>query len=157
MIHIIVVDDHQIVTDGLKTLLSQDDDIKVLDTFTNGQDAVMFCKDFHVDVALLDISMPIMDGITACEKITASCSTKIIALTNHQELVYIYKMLNAGALGYVHKTTNKKTLIEAIKRYISIRTFFVMMFGNSLSIWIHFMSQTPSKQRQVFLRERRKY
>jgi DNA-binding NarL/FixJ family response regulator len=123
MVHIIIADDHQIVLDGLKTLLSSENDIKVLDTFTNGQDAVMYCRDFHVDVALLDINMPVMDGITACQHITNK-KTNVIALTNHQELVYIYKMLNAGALGYVLKTTNKETLIQAVKTVSRKENFF---------------------------------
>ncbi len=123
MINIIIADDHQIVLDGLKTLLSTEDDIRVMDTFTNGHDAVMYCKDFQVDVALLDINMPVMDGITACQNITAK-NTNVIALTNHQELVYIYKMLNAGALGYVLKTTNKSTLIQAVKTVSNQENFF---------------------------------
>lgn len=124
MLHLIIADDHQIVLDGLKTLLSQVDDFKVLDTFTNGAEAVQYCQQYTVDVALLDISMPIMDGITACEAITRLTNSQVIALTNHQELAFIYKMLHAGAKGYVLKTTDKETLVNSVRTVAQNENFF---------------------------------
>jgi len=124
MLHIVLADDHQIVLDGLKTLLSQVEDFKVLDTFTNGADAIEYCKIYSVDIALLDISMPILDGILACKAITRQTKTKVVALTNHQELAFIYKMFNAGAKGYVLKTTDKETLVKSIRSVASGENFF---------------------------------
>jgi len=124
MLHIVLADDHQIVLDGLKTLLGQVEDFKVLNAFTNGAQAIEYCKLYPVDVALLDISMPVLDGIVACEAITKQTNTKVIALTNHQELAFIYKMLNAGAKGYVLKTTNKETLVKSIRAVAKGDNFF---------------------------------
>lgn len=132
MLHIIIADDHQIVLDGLKTLLSQVEDFKVLDTFTNGAEAVQYCQHYAVDVALLDVSMPIMDGITACKAITTSTNTNIVALTNHQELAFIYKMLHAGAKGYVLKTTDKETLLTAVRTVAKQEKFFCKDVRNLL-------------------------
>jgi len=124
MLHIVLADDHQIVLDGLKTLLGQVNDFKVLNTFTNGAQAIEYCKRYPVDIALLDISMPVLNGIIACEAITTQTNTKVIALTNHQELAFVYKMLNAGAKGYVLKTTNKETLVKSIRTVAQNESFF---------------------------------
>lgn len=132
MLHLVLADDHQIVLDGLKTLLSQVEDFKVLDTFTNGSDAIEYCLRYPVDVALLDISMPIKDGIAACEAICKKTDTKVVALTNHQELAFVYKMLNAGAKGYVLKTTDKETLVESIRTVANNENFFCHEVRNLL-------------------------
>jgi len=132
MVHIIIADDHQIVLDGLKTLLSQVDDFKVLDTFTNGAETIQYCQNYAVDIALLDISMPIMDGIAACKAITNLTNTNVIALTNHQELAFIYKMLHAGAKGYVLKTTDKETLVKSVRTVAKQENFFCQDVRNLL-------------------------
>lgn len=124
MIKTILADDHTVVLDGLQTLLSQEEEIHILDCFSNGQDAVYYCKQNQVDVALLDINMPMMDGIEACMKITEQTNTRVVALTNHQELAFIYRMLNAGAKAYVLKTASKKTLLKAIHTVYKNETFF---------------------------------
>ena len=68
--------------------------------------------------------MPVMDGIAACAAITKQTKTKVVALTNHQELAFVYKMLNAGAKGYVLKTTDKETLVKCIRTVANDENFF---------------------------------
>ena len=123
-INIVLADDHQIVLDGIKTLLMQEDNLHILGAFTNGSEAVQYCQNHHVDVALLDINMPILNGIDACEAIVSTLQTKVIALTNHQELAFIYRMLNAGAHGYLLKSVDRKTLVNAINAIYNGQTFF---------------------------------
>ncbi len=131
-IKVILADDHQIVLDGLKTLLNQEHHLCILESFNNGSEAVQYCSRNQVDIALLDINMPILDGINTCEVISALKSTKVIALTNHQELAFIYRMLNAGAKGYLLKTADKHTLIRAIETVHTGGTYFCNDIRNTL-------------------------
>jgi two-component system, NarL family, nitrate/nitrite response regulator NarL len=124
MIKILIADDHQIVCDGIKNLLDEEENIKILGAVNTGEDAVEFCKSNYVDICLMDINMPIMNGIDATSKISADTITKVIAITNHQELAYIYKMINAGASGYILKISGKTTLMEAINDVSSGHKYF---------------------------------
>lgn len=123
-INIVLADDHQIVLDGLQTLLMQESNLNILATFNNGCEAVQYCQNHHVDIALIDINMPILNGIDACEAIVKTTKTKIIALTNHQELAFIYRMLNAGAHGYLLKSVDRRTLVKAINNVYMGQTYF---------------------------------
>lgn len=114
MIDILIADDHQIVSDGIKNLLEKEDNINIIGTVANGQAAIDFCASTPTDICLMDINMPILNGIEATRKICSDTKTKIIALTNHQELAFIYNMINAGASGYLLKISGKPTLMKAI-------------------------------------------
>jgi len=145
-IKVVLADDHQIVLDGLKTLLNQEHQICIVETFNNGSETVQYCSRNQVDIVLLDINMPILDGIDACETISALRGTKIIALTNHQELAFIYRMLNAGANGYLLKTVDKPTLIRAIETVHRGGTYYCSHVRNAL---ISMDSTHMSQKREV--------
>lgn len=104
MIKVIVVDDQKIIREGLKMILSLDDEIEVLGEGENGLDAISLCRDLNPDVVLIDIRMPIMDGVLATEKIKElNKGIKILILTTFNEDEYIFKSIKNGANGYLLK------------------------------------------------------
>ncbi|HPE56601.1 MAG TPA: response regulator transcription factor [Bacteroidales bacterium] len=116
MIHILIVDDHQVVLDGLKSMLDKSGDITVAGQALSGPDALEFLKSNPVDVALIDINLPGMDGIELCKKIIADHpDIKVLALTTFNEVSFIKNMMKSGASGYLLKNTGADELITAIK------------------------------------------
>ncbi|WP_055069317.1 response regulator [Clostridium massiliamazoniense] len=116
MINIILVDDQLIIREGIKMLLSLDDDIKIVGEGENGQDAINLTKNLNPDVILIDIRMPIMDGVEAIKKIKEfNSEVKILVLTTFNDNDYIFNSLANGANGYLLKDSNSDELISAIK------------------------------------------
>lgn len=116
-IRIIVVDDHTIMRDGLKSMLSRESDMEVVADTGDGRSAIDLARQLKPAVVLLDISMPEMNGIEAARRIlSASRTTKVICLSMHSESRFVKAMLEAGAKGYVLKDDVTKELIEAIRR-----------------------------------------
>lgn len=116
-IRIIIADDHSIFIDGLKALLKEAGGLEVAGQALNGQELLEQAEALHPDVVLTDIQMPLMNGIDATKEITKRFpGIKVIALTMMDEGIYIRKMLEAGASGYVLKTTDKDELIGIIRK-----------------------------------------
>lgn len=116
MINIILVDDQLIIREGIKMLLSLDDDIKIIGEGENGKDAINLTKDLSPDVILIDIRMPVMDGVEAIKKIKEfNSDVKILVLTTFNDNDYIFNSLANGANGYLLKDSNSDELISAIK------------------------------------------
>ena len=115
-IKIIIADDHRIFLDGLSFLLRNESDIQIIDQATNGVDLIKAVEEKSPDVVITDIVMPKMDGIEATKMITDKFPTIcVIALTMFDNESLVLDMLEAGAKGYLLKTTNKEEIIEAIK------------------------------------------
>lgn len=112
---ILLADDHQIVRQGLKALLEQEG-FSVVAEASNGQEAVTKARELEPDVAVLDVSMPIMNGLLAAEEIRRSSGTKVrvVLLTVHTESQYVLQALRAGVRGYVLKSKAAENLIQAI-------------------------------------------
>ncbi len=116
MIKILIVDDHQMVRIGLETALSIIDDFEICGEAKNGQIAVDFCKNNKVDVVLMDLMMPVMDGLTAIKEIKKILpEIKIIALTSFPEDDLVEKAIEAGADSYLLKDVTVHRLEEAIR------------------------------------------
>lgn len=114
-IKIMIVDDHQIVIDGLKSLLSEIKNLAIVAEANNGKDAIDVLSKTPVDIVLMDIEMTVMNGWDATKIIISRHpQTKVIALTTFSEKAIVKKMLNAGASGYILKNIKKETLLEAI-------------------------------------------
>ena len=115
MIRILIVDDQNLVQQGIKSLLDRDLDFKVIGTVRDGRQAVQQIAQIHPDIVLLDIEMPGMDGITTTKHINrVSPKTKVIILSSHEEKKYVTQALMAGAKGYILKSSLMNDLKQAI-------------------------------------------
>ena len=116
-IKVILVDDHAVVRAGYKILLKNIDAIEVVAEAANGEDAVQLSKDCNPDVIVMDISLPGMGGIEAIRQITLiNTNAKILVFSMHEELVFVEQALQAGAHGYMTKSSNPQLLSKAIKK-----------------------------------------
>ena len=114
-IGVLIADDHPLVREGVRKILSTSDDIEVVGEASNGEEAVLLAAEKKPDVILMDINMPVLDGIEATKKIKASSpGTKIIALTIHEQEEYLFELIKAGACGYILKDINPDDLVSAV-------------------------------------------
>ena len=111
---ILVADDHQIVRQGLKRLLSKRGDFSIVAEASDGEQAVEIAGRKQPDVVLMDISMPRLSGIDATRRIAAGGRSKVLALSMHDTQSYVEEALRAGAAGYVHKNASAEDLFNAI-------------------------------------------
>jgi len=116
MINLAIVDDQGILREGLKFMFSKNKDINVVGTGENGREAYELCKEYYVDVMLLDIKMPIMDGVEATKLIKRDFPhVNIIILTTFNDDEFIFDALKHGASGYLLKDATMEKIEEAIK------------------------------------------
>ena len=116
-IRVLIVDDHDMVRKGLRVLLEDFDDLEVVGDVGDGQLAVDLCRQNCVDVVLMDMVMPRMDGIEAPNRIRAACpETQIIVLTSFTNDDNVEKAFKAGAIGYLIKNISGNELASAIRR-----------------------------------------
>lgn len=124
-VKVVLADDHQIIRDGVKTLLSDVDDIEVVDEAENGDELIKKLKDQTADLVILDINMPLMNGIQAAEFIKEKYpKIKILVLSMYDEEAYVVKVLQVGVSGYILKNTEKKDLLEAIYKVMNGEQYF---------------------------------
>lgn len=160
MLNILIVDDHQVLADGIKALLQSEEDLHVAHYAENAAEALsILAENPDLDLALLDINLPDMDGVALCEKIQAKHpELAIIALTMHHEPGIISRMIQAGARGYLLKNTGKKELVEAIRLVQSGRTYYSQDVTQRLLSHMHSPGQskssTPMGGAKVTRRER---
>lgn len=116
MIKIIIADDQSIITTGLKMILDKEEDIQVCATATNGKETVELTRWYKPTVVLMDIKMPIMDGIEATRQIKEqNPNTKVLLLTTFKEDALIHRALAYGACGYLLKDAEPKKILEAVR------------------------------------------
>lgn len=114
-IQVLLADDHQIVRQSLKLLLEKEG-FKIVGEASNGQEAVRIAESLHPDIAVLDVSMAVLNGIDAAKQIRkVSPQTKAVFLTVHDEDPYLLDALRVGAKGYVIKTHAAENLVQAIR------------------------------------------
>ena len=114
-INIIVVDDHAVVRAGIRMLIESDDELSIIGECENGQAAVEMAEELSPDVVLMDVTMPVMDGVEATRLIKQFTNAPpILALTIHEGTDYFFQMLQAGASGYVPKRAAPEDLLRAI-------------------------------------------
>jgi DNA-binding NarL/FixJ family response regulator len=115
-IRIVIADDHAVVRQGLRMFLGLDPELEIVGEATNGQEALSLTQAHHPDVVLMDLLMPIMDGITAIGEIRRAVpETEVLALTSVLEDASVVGAIRAGAIGYLLKDTQAEELLRAIK------------------------------------------
>lgn len=116
VIRVILADDHLVVRAGLKALLGSTKDIDVVGEATNGREAVALIERLKPDVAVMDLDMPQMDGITATKELAKlGLPTRVLILTMHTEEEYLVTLLEAGAAGYLVKNAADRELADAVR------------------------------------------
>src|SRR5438105_8104621 len=115
-IRILIVDDHSVVRQGLRMFLGLDPELEVVGEAADGAEALRLARQFHPDVVVMDLLMPVMDGIAATAAIRRELpDTEVVALTSVLEDVSVVGAIRAGAIGYLLKDTQAEALCQAIK------------------------------------------
>jgi DNA-binding NarL/FixJ family response regulator len=116
MIRLVVVDDQEVVRAGFAALLATQPDFAVVGSAADGAEAVRVCRQHAVDVVLMDVRMPVMDGIEATRRILgAAAGTRIIILTTFDLDEHVYDALSAGASGFLLKEVTAERLFDAVR------------------------------------------
>ena len=114
-IKVVIVDDGEFVREMLKDYLSEDPSIQVVGTASDGHSAIASIQELHPDIAILDIEMPGLDGISACRAIVQRFpSIKVLILSSHDDAEYLNRAIQMGAKGYLHKATPPDEIIAAV-------------------------------------------
>jgi DNA-binding NarL/FixJ family response regulator len=122
-IRILIADDHSVVREGLVSLVKRKSDMTVVAEASNGREAVDLWKEHHPDVALLDLRMPELDGVSAIKEIReVDPNAHILVLTTFDGDEDIYRAIKAGAKGYLLKDTAREALMDSIRRVHSGET-----------------------------------
>lgn len=116
-IRVVLADDQDLVRSGFSLLLSLEDDIEVVGEARNGQEAVELAAQTQPDVILMDVQMPVLDGMAATSRITAELpETRVLILTTFDREDYLFGALEAGASGFLLKTADADELVGAIRK-----------------------------------------
>ncbi|MGW0389366.1 response regulator [Streptomyces sp. NPDC003042] len=115
-IRVIVVDDHSVMRAGVLALLAPEPSIAVVGEADNGREAVALVEELRPDVALIDLRMPVLDGVAATTRIVAGpAPTRVLILTTYDTDVEIERAVEAGAIGYLLKDTTREQLVDAVR------------------------------------------
>lgn len=147
MIKIVLVDDHQIVRDGLKLLLSGQEDFKIVAEGKDGEEALTLVREFKPDVLISDISMPKRNGLEAVEMIKKeSPETKVLFLSMFDKEEYVTTAVKLGAHGYLLKDSSKEEMIKAIRKIAEGEKYFS---SDVSGILINHMMNGSSSQQDI--------
>ena len=115
-IRVLLVDDHTIVRQGLKLILSAHPDVKVVGEAANGREAIQLAEQLRPDLVLMDVAMPELNGIEATRRmVEANSRLRVLVLSMHKEAVYVREILRAGARGYILKDAIDTELLNAVR------------------------------------------
>lgn len=154
---LLIVDDHQMLLDGIRALLQDENQFEIIAEAHNGTQALSILKENEIDIVLTDINMPEMDGITLAQKIhTEFPDSKIIALSMFSERQTIRDMVDAGVSGYILKNTGKEELVSALTKIAAGGLYFGDEVTNEMMRMMNEPEKSDDKQNQVnlTLRER---
>ena len=117
---LLIADDHVLVREGIRTLLTSEPDLKIIGEAVDGREALELCRELSPDLVLMDVRMPKMDGLEATRAIKEERpQTSVLVVTNHQNPEYLLEAVRAGAAGYVLKEATKRELLEAVRKVLS--------------------------------------
>jgi len=117
---LLIADDHDLVREGLRTMLAKEAALEVVGEAEDGRQAVQMCRTLRPDLVLMDVRMPGMDGLAATRAIKSeSPRVSILMVTTHAEAEYLLEAVEAGAAGYVLKDSTKRELVDAVRKVLS--------------------------------------
>jgi DNA-binding NarL/FixJ family response regulator len=132
-IRVLVVDDHALVREGIKSLLQGIAEIKVIGEAEDGLDAIEKARSLRPDIVLMDIGMPRMTGVEAARRIREEMpAVQVVALTIHESEEYLFQMLRAGASGYVLKKAHPSEMLAAIEAAMRQETYLTPSMAKGL-------------------------
>jgi len=125
MIKIAIADDHKMFVDGIDSIINNEDTMKVVGRSYDGPGVLTFLDNNEVDIVLLDVNLPGMNGIEVCKSIKAKYPTvKVLAISMFNEESYVTEILNHGASGYILKNTGREELLQAINKVNEGQSYF---------------------------------
>ena len=144
-INVLLADDHAVVRDGLRMILENESDIRVLGTAADGRQAVEKARNLKPDVIVIDIAMPELNGIEATYQILQeNPSIKVVILSMHASPEYIYRTLEAGAFGYLLKESASLEVIAAVRAAITGQRYLSQRISDTLvDDYIRLQKGTP--------------
>jgi len=140
-ITVLLADDNRAVRKEFRKILEYEDDLEVVGEARNGHEAVAMVKKLRPTLVLMDVAMPLLNGLQAtCQILKAHPATKVLILSAHSEEAYIVEAVNSGAMGYLIKQTSADSVCPAIREVHNGHTFF------SPSIPSRLRKRNPKKQ-----------
>ncbi len=122
---ILIADDHSMFADGIESILDDQDEVKVVGKCLDGSSVLPYLRENDIDLILLDVNLPGMDGIEVCKKVMSEFpNMKILAISMFNQESYVTEILKNGAKGYILKNTGREELLDAIRTVESGETFF---------------------------------
>lgn len=156
-IRVLLADDHTVVRQGLRALLSAEEDMEIVGEAENGRQALQLIKKLLPDVVVMDIAMPVLNGIEATRQITRYIpSVKVLVLSTYSNDEYVEQLTEAGAAGYLVKQTAANDLLKAIREAFKGNAFFSPAIAKRLRDQCRqtFMVGQPVKRRSDYLTTR---
>ena len=124
-IRLLIVEDHQIVSDGLMKLLQDEEDIEVVEIINNAQDALVYIENNELDIVMSDITMPGMSGLEFTQIVAEKYITpKVLLLSMHEDEEYVLTAVDNGAMGYLTKDVKRPELLRAIRKIAGSEKYF---------------------------------
>ncbi len=153
-IRILLADDHQVLIDGFKSIFERVDDIRVVGAANNGKEVLDFLSQKTVDVVLLDINMPVLNGVETCKRITKKYpEVKVIAVSMFDQQSYFKRMIQHGAMGYLLKDDSADEITHAIHTVMAGDRYVSTQLQDRLSS-IDFLTRTNKAIFNVSPREK---
>lgn len=156
-IRVLLADDHVVVREGLRALLMAEEDIEIVGEADNGRQAVQLVKNLVPDVVVMDIAMPVLNGLEATRQITRSVpASKVLVLSSYSDDEYVQQLTEAGAAGYLVKQTAASELVKAIREAHRGNAFFSPAIAKRLRDQCReaFVSGQPVRPRSDYLTTR---
>ena len=124
-ITVLLADDHMIVREEFRKMIEMEADLEVVGEAKNGHEAVAMVKELHPALVLMDVTMPLLNGLQAtCQILKAVPAAKVLILSAHSDEAYVVEAIKSGAMGYLIKQTSTDTVCHAIREVHKGNTFF---------------------------------
>lgn len=151
MLKILIADDHAMFVDGIESILVTESDIDIVGRCYTGQSVLDFIKEKEVDIILLDVNLPDINGIEVCkESLKLRPSLKILAITMFNEESFVQEILNNGAKGYILKNTGREELLKAIRTVSTGESYFSKEVTEIIMKGLMSKRKTSSKTTTIF-------